>query len=68
MAIPLLPAPSPTITHSFTLFIRAFYPLPDPSHPLPLPPTPIFAFLADSWTLFACIFILSYLYMYIHDT
>jgi hypothetical protein len=41
-------------------------------HPIPLPlpaPLPPFSlFLADLWTLFACIFILSYLYMYIHDT
>ncbi|KIM76018.1 hypothetical protein PILCRDRAFT_826675 [Piloderma croceum F 1598] len=46
MVIPLLLAPSPTITHLFTLLIRAFYPLPDPSHPPApaCPPTPIFAF------------------------
>src|SRR6266436_1022278 len=41
MAIALLPAPSPTIKYSLSLFSQSLPPLPGPSHPpaLPGPPT-----------------------------
>jgi hypothetical protein len=58
LAIPLLPAPSPTITHLLPLFPNALYPLPDPSYP-PAPacsPSPHFRFLTDLWTLFGMYF------------
>jgi len=62
MVTPLLPEPSPTITHSFTLFIRAFYPLPDPSHPpAPACPPPLPSF-SLFWLIYGyfCIYFLSY--------
>ena len=58
LAIPLLPAPSPTITHLLPLFPNALYPLPDPSYP-PAPacsPSPHFRILTDLWTLFGMYF------------
>jgi len=61
MVTPLLPEPSPTITHSFTLFIRAFYPLPDPSHP-PAPACPPLPSFSLFWLIYGyfCIYFLSY--------
>ncbi len=47
MAVPLLPAPSPTLTYWLALFSHVPLPLPGPSHPpaSTCPPYPHFAFL-----------------------
>jgi hypothetical protein len=69
LAIPLLPAPSPTNLHPLQLFLKALYYLLSPFHsPAPVcPPAPIFAFLGHLWTLFACISFSFQSHMYIHD-
>ena len=59
----------PLPLHLFTLFIRAFYPLPDPSHP-PAPacsPTPIFAFIPIYGHFLLHVYILPCSHMCTHD-
>ncbi|KIM78270.1 hypothetical protein PILCRDRAFT_824482 [Piloderma croceum F 1598] len=53
MGVPLLPAPSPTLTYLLALFFQAPLPLPGPSHPpaLACSPYPPFRFFD---TLYGC--------------